>query len=89
MLSSIVSCRTGGGHGGGPETGSGRGRTERNIHIFKLDLQHLTGSGESVSEPDAGLFTPPLLRIVWEQINGGAVCIFVSVLIARPNIKDV
>lgn len=68
ILNSIISSWT----GTRVRFGGGGGWTERNIHIFKLDLQHLTDSGESVSPSDGDLFTPPLLCIVCEQINGGA-----------------
>lgn len=48
---------------------------KQNIHIFKLDLQHLTDSRECVRKSDIDLFTPLLLCIVceWvpEQINKG------------------
>lgn len=71
ILNSIISSWTGT-QRGRVRLGGGWGWTEQNIHIFKLDLQHLTDSGESVSRSDGGLFTPPLLCIVCEQINGGA-----------------
>lgn len=68
ILNSIISYWTG---TRAAESSSGGKWTERNIHIFKLDLQHLTDSGESVRRSDGDLFTP--LCIVCEQISGGAV----------------
>lgn len=86
ILNSIISSWT----GTQPSQVQEGGGTERNIHIFKLDLQHLTDSGESAGPSDGGLFTPPPLGIACEQINGGAGRSFSgSVLIARHNIKDV
>lgn len=74
ILNSIISYWTGTRRGRVKfEVGGGLGGwTERNIHIFKLDLQHLTDSGESVRRSDGDLFTPPLC-IVCEQISEGAV----------------
>lgn len=67
-------------------------RTKQNIHIFKLDLQHLTDSSMCV-ESDRDLFTPLLLCIICECLSKltkeGPLCIFGSMLIARNNIKDV
>lgn len=71
ILNSIISSWTGTQRGRVGFRGGGGGWTEQNIHIFKLDLQHLTDSGASVSQSDGDLFTP-LLCIVCEQINGGA-----------------
>lgn len=90
ILSSIISHLRG---RGAAESSPGKW-TKQNIHIFKLDLQHLTEScvWACARVRQRPVYSPSVLHYMWvpEQINeGGPLYFFGSMLIARNNIKDV